>query len=1022
MDASNPVLVNERVTVRDLRNDAIEMKKQDYAFLKKMVEEGKRMEAPVMGTKVYPVEDSVVKRLEVSGMVPNCDLKGEWKPPLTVREESMLVSDFHIQGVNMTGAHVRVQRTFVQRKRKREVVKALLARVPNAAEYIEKVTYTGGTPKGFCNRLAKWADRKPKPIGQVYKDHYEKPIDVVRRLMPYDKKVIKDWNRPLSDLIGDVTINKASSAGPPWYRMKLEVLPEVFKALETIIEKVGDGSIEKWLADNREFVVAECKNKMDRYEDPYKKTRPYWNFSSPLSMLLSVPCQGFTEALKTFEESSSSNAYGFSYAHGGGLAMWNWMTSATDRPKFACYGDDTRLVWRDEKGNLYCCDPDFEQMDGSIDQETIDLTVDYIMAAYQEQYGKSDLFQWVAGVWKYLAGKGDFLVDGTTIYTNPTGLRTGVVGTTLFDTVKSVLAYNMFVEKRIDPSDVKSSTSFFLEMGLRVKDGTWDPVLINEVPEEGALAVPTPFLGVKLKWVKGAESLEPLPFVEKEALVTTIGNCRQQLLSASRTVEKRVIFDMARGYQVTAAFMHPEVWDAMCDLINNTDATIICQRVQANKGRGQAPDFPMVTGNKDNMEEFNWVSSDGYPTVEFCKNVFLSGPNKIPGEHWIYCFPELEEGLLKMRKRRTVVPLFKLTEKAKKEEASTSWADQVDSVEEKMDKLLLPAYEGPSEVMNRQATFKIPKNFIKYKLRPAESLITKEKKIMESVEKFEEINHRLLEAFHHYGHGYIAEVMLKNGWVPTAEGNWSLDQSKRTTHITSSWSFEAARVLGGDIEPGSRTTGSSQHEPDIPGIMVVPPTREKIMGLVTGLWKYPKASGNVVSRVSAWLSVNGIIVDPQTQVLCQNPARVKFTAAIRGVEGDLGWAVDKDKTTAKNALYEKLYDLISVDTLGVRRYLSGGGNVFDHSIMEENAFDDDGPNLEVDWWRLQELGQVCEDCELIKEGGLENYAWEIYGTVEFRYPAVIYCGGHTDSSRFAVRRARLVRERGLNFGDRKSVV
>lgn len=143
MDASNPVFEGVRVKVSDFINENILLKRQDYAFLKALVDNGERV--PVPGRLE---EEIVINEAVVNGIVNEAlqfGDRGTFEVPLVKSRDSVIVSKYHVGGLMQDKEKVRVKRKFLSRKRSKIMVKALMAYVPAAEKEIRKMVYTGGT-------------------------------------------------------------------------------------------------------------------------------------------------------------------------------------------------------------------------------------------------------------------------------------------------------------------------------------------------------------------------------------------------------------------------------------------------------------------------------------------------------------------------------------------------------------------------------------------------------------------------------------------------------------------------------------------------------------------------------------------------------------------------------------------------------------------------------------------------------------------------------------------------------------
>lgn len=903
MDTSNPVMTGDRCTVGDFMNAHIESKRQDYAYLNKLVEDGCRQPPErYTNTVEFNVNEEELKSKINSSILP-VD-KGDVEVPLPKIRDHVLVGKWHPPGVSMAGAYVSVARNFPQRKRVKGILLPLARYNPAALHLIGQVAYTGGTKTGFSNRLAMWAGRKPKGVKAVLQGYGLKMETILDELMPIHKEKLVDLGRGVADLVSEISVNMTSSAGPPFFTQKIKCIDQVHEALNELVSAISMNKVNDFFKNNPEMLIAECKNKMDRYEiaKVAHKTRPYWAFSAPPSWLISVPCQSFTSALCTFDE-KGANAYGFSWAHGGGKKLWDWMTSCKERQtKFAVYGDDVIMVWR-KGGVLYEINPDFEQMDGSIDVDTVRGTISWMMSKFKT--GESGNFwNYVSGIWEHLAIKSEFFVSKTPTYGGG-GLRTGVVGTTLFDTVKSMLAYYAFRHMRVDPQDAKAAEKFFLGFGLVVKKGTWNPVAVNEELEEGDVCKTEKFLGAKLKVVRGKKGLEPVPYIDEEDLLKLIGNLRQQEVETGTALERR-LFDSARGYMICGAFHHPNIWNALCDIIQQTSNVVVTQRVQANKGTGEQPELVSMVG-----DEFTWPSSDGYPSLAFCKDVYLSEKNKLGGE-WIKAFPDLDLALRAYRKKREKAAI--LVTKDEREDAD--WADQVegDEAREKLRAKIDPEILVTSEAVLTRAKFKPPKDFVKFRNLPEPLPLRKEQEVQKWTDVVEEVHFRALGLVFPYGDYFLTKVMLKQGWFYTTNGYWTRDQMKQAKNVTAAWNYEAARALNEVrvVADKSESVPSDAPEPDIPAIGVI------LSPQFLDRWKKGfselKAPVNIVDDIS-WVSalyVNfGSTLDTSVHVLKQSPTRVCVEVTVRGVSQSIGRATDLSAKEAKRQLMAEAKKYIS---------------------------------------------------------------------------------------------------------------
>lgn len=223
-------------------------------------------------------------------------------------------------------------------------------------------------------------------------------------------------------------------------------------------------------------------------------------------------------------------------------------------------------------------------------------------------------------------------MSGTQLYTKPAdGLLSGVVGTTLFDTVKSAVAYSSLLEAHDhNPSlllNVEHVTKWLLENhGLVVKEGTWDPEPLDlgvapcGMRRDGSLEAPElslfgsgKFLGVQYVYVAGPQRPEWMPYLPDGDWVSAILAPRDSAIGEkkSTTALHRLAFDRIRGYLVTGAIFSAEVRSALHYWLDRIPGEAILMQPQ-----GTTPPEGVLLGHESEWE---------YPTPEF-----------IPSVHWVW--------------------------------------------------------------------------------------------------------------------------------------------------------------------------------------------------------------------------------------------------------------------------------------------------------------------------------------------------------------------------------------------------
>lgn len=455
---------------------------------------------------------------------------------------------------------------------------------------------------------------------------------------------------PIDGILDGIKITSNASAGAPYWRNKGECMDDILEVgLPLCIKAIKEGKLKELWHQNPELFLCEVKNKMDRYEVTKlsDKTRPYVCVPAHWAFLFSCMTQGFQQTLWVFEQDGApancSNAYGFSSVNGGLSRFVDWMhKTPRRRGQVVCYGDDACITfWKN--GKLYRVDPDFKQMDGSLNRKDIKLTIDWILKHLTADAGEKEIpkfWQTVANVWLDMATNPRFLLDGSQVYVKkqPHGLMTGVPGTTLFDTVKSVLAWNRLLDKatlgEVDLLDEKSITKWMAQQGLVVKEGTWKPV---ELPPRDKLGLVTDhkFLGVQILQIEHKGKIVCVPTVpEEDALDMLL--CQKDnphKKEVSRFAAHRTLYDRMRGLMITFGFTKNSIREAIHNVVNDIPGSVIVMQTQEMTGAG--PEH--IT-----LQDFQYPDSSGFPSYDFCVDLYAEGTER---EGWIQLFPTLTHAL-----------------------------------------------------------------------------------------------------------------------------------------------------------------------------------------------------------------------------------------------------------------------------------------------------------------------------------------------------------------------------------------
>lgn len=501
-------------------------------------------------------------------------------------------------------------------------------------ETLLKVVYTPGRKDGFINRLSLITDSHCKSIHNVVGMHLSSQMAHLDRLLPVDLQKLPDWMGKTGDLLTllqDVVITGRASAGAPYWRKKGDCIEQIFYMVELIASHVRAGTLDTLLQEQPELFLIECKNKTDRYEYSKlkDKTRPYFNPPAHWSLLASYLFQGLSKALfKVGCGTPTTNAYGWSAAKGGIDKLVEDVKrrfARGERGWCYVYGDDGDLYFV-AGGVLYRVSPDVKQMDSCVDFDTIVLTFRYIQHVYRKAHGESRLWDMIIEALIALLQNPRILISGTQLYTKaPDGLMSGIVGTTVFDTVKASVSYTDLLESHAqNPSqllDEKYVSRIMMEKyGLRVKEGTWAPERVsldpipaafdaqgNLIDPEDSLYGAGKFLGIQYVRATGPNRAQWLPYLPDTDWTTCVVAPREedQEAQSSATGRLRTQFDRIRGYLTTGGAFSPRIRRALEYWLDQIPSEIILMQPQ-----GTEPPEGIILGLDDELE---WE----YPTPEF---------------------------------------------------------------------------------------------------------------------------------------------------------------------------------------------------------------------------------------------------------------------------------------------------------------------------------------------------------------------------------------------------------------------
>lgn len=673
MDASNPVLVQGKVKIGTIREKAQKRFRQNLGMIKAMARGKSRLALPTLDQvedleeNLAVVVDGVKDRRKFyadkisKGMETPLSTLLETKNESLIRYEPVPVSGLmydgapiHPPGKNQKQGWAATTLSFGGIGIDIDTVTMLAEFLP-ASEVNQILTetpcYTKGTPLGFFKRIQEQMGRECVQIGTSYKNF----VEMMDRALPVSDLV--DWHADVMELVEQSKTNMESSAGAPYWRKKKECVEEMFSCvLPKIIDAyTHEGGAAKLFKEEPELFLCSIKNKDDRYADPEDKTRPYvslpWHFQAPISAIL----QTFCDSLKLFHEKPKCrNAYGFSYANGGADKLAKWLLS-TKKYKFCCYGDDSDVAVN-INGRIYRICPDFRQMDGSVDETTIKFTIDWIYDKFKEQFGDNQFYRNLFDQWAIFALHPMFLIEGSGVWSKKRadGLMTGVVGTTLFDTVKSIYAYErfgQFIERNPQVIfDEQKCVNFFKTHGLEIKQGTWNPTCICDVSPGGYLSAQK-FLGMQLLKIEFCENefyVPTIPYNDWVNLLITPKNIQDYKATLAK---QRYMFDRLRGYLTTGGAFS-ERFRLLCNsLLEFIPNEALLMAVADGDGRGAPPELVKNIG-----EDFEYPNSSGWPTPEWVANLYAPESMKHPEYEDLERIIEMDENSISKYKERKPIP------------------------------------------------------------------------------------------------------------------------------------------------------------------------------------------------------------------------------------------------------------------------------------------------------------------------------------------------------------------------------
>lgn len=678
MDASNPIVSSDRVKLCDLYKEMGVRRRQDLNYLAQLAQSAPRTAFAAPGSNPDP--EGTFKdfsRMKQESMVPSeAGLNGQkldsflqkYKPvPVDPTERNG--RSIHPPTKNQSKGYVTTTRNFHGTTgMDPHIARGLAANYPLdiLAQFGTKFQHSFGTAEGFVKRVGELTTRKTVSEGTP-----QQIMKKLKTIMPIDASKLPDWN-DMDAMLNNVDVTYSSSAGAPYWKTKREALLECMEVvLPEVVEHINNGTIGQLYQDKPEWFLCEMKNKLDRYETDRldDKCRPYVNQPMHFSLLFSALVQPFCHALELWTDNPNTyNAYGMSAVNGGLMRIlerarkYSYELEAGET-KFivGCYGDDGKII-ACTKGHAFCVDPDFRQMDGSVDHSTCEGVAAYIYHEFSKKYGPNSFWKDVLELMVYFATQPSFIIHGTDVWgkRQKDGILSGVVGTTLFDTAKAALAYDdlvcHFKARTIQFGNKARITEYLKEYhGLEVKEGTWKVVPFNLYPNPGDLVCENKFLGVKwmMREYQGIEVM--VPYLDEEDWLPLLLTPRDSPSDSKMSdfSKTRRSFDRLRGLLITGAIFNPPIANSLFTTCDAIPGNAILTAVQAGGGKGEVENHVLLDG-------FEYTSSSAMPSEDFVLSLY----SDYEKEEMVEVFPTLVDVLDRHKRSwKERVVAFKISEK-----------------------------------------------------------------------------------------------------------------------------------------------------------------------------------------------------------------------------------------------------------------------------------------------------------------------------------------------------------------------
>lgn len=665
MDASNPVMTQDRVKLGDMAKHMGARRRQDLKFLADLAAGAPRTLFAGPPSILDPEANfkdfvsKVPKPQRVSLGLQGVDLSFlKSMPKIPVAPDQYLGMQIHPPAKNMAAGYVSANRTFEgDTSYDIAITRGAAAHFSSdvLVEAYNMYTHSAGTPTGFQKRLKELCTRECKsPYTR------QEVASRLEKLIPINADLLPDWH-DFSGLIKEIDITYSASAGAPYWKSKREAMHECLDyVLPVVCEAIEKGQLQQLYELKPEWFLCEVKNKLDRYETSklQDKCRPYVNQPFHFSLLFSALLQPFTKALYTWEDHTTYNAYGMSAAHGGLMKLVSRVRKLHEKSRVdgkrrylvGCYGDDGKILQISPEG-VVGVDPDFRQMDGSVDRATVEGVTDYIYKMYSTKYGEQPFWRSVLDLMVNFATNPEFIIHGSEVYTKHSkdGILSGVVGTTLFDTAKAVIAYSELVagfkNGTISLNNRTRITNLLRAThGLEVKEGTWSPAAFNLHGAPGDYVTDNKFLGVQWMFSEFAGNEIVVPVLPRKDWLHLMMSPRDppgiNEMRMSDFAKLRRSFDRARGYLITGAIFDEDVAQALWTTVDQIPGSAVLLSTDVGGGGGE-----VISENAVLTSGVTYPTSSCVPNLEWVQSLYSDLPTTTPPE----VYPTLRDTCLKIK-------------------------------------------------------------------------------------------------------------------------------------------------------------------------------------------------------------------------------------------------------------------------------------------------------------------------------------------------------------------------------------